>query len=208
MESEGNIPSEPSLLYLNLYATFEEVLKIELPQCRNIAFTLEEWTSRAGHGYLSLTIHYINREFEMRKFTVGCRRTEGKKDDVGLAFNLRSMITSIPGDNACELNYILTLRTKERVALLKKSGTHCEFCKLTSGSFDNNKRFCCWQTFLPNLWRVLLFLRIAEEVISFLCLMWINYMDALNQDLREIQQWQSWRMPVHQWERALSTANA
>jgi len=97
---------------------------------------------------------------------------------------------------------------KERVALLKKSGTHCEFCKLTSGSFDNNKRFCCWQTFLPNLWRVLLFLRIAEEVISFLCLMWINYMDALNQDLREIQQWQSWRMPVHQWERALSTANA
>ena len=112
MESEGNIPSEPSLLYLNLYATFEEVLKIELPQCRNIAFTLEEWTSRAGHGYLSLTIHYINREFEMHKFTVGCRRTEGKKDDVGLAFNLRSMITSIPGDNACELNYILTLRTK------------------------------------------------------------------------------------------------
>jgi len=90
MESEGNIPSKPSLLYLNLYTTFEEVLKIELPQ----------------------TIHYINGEFEMRKFTVGCRRTEGKKDDVGLAFNLRSMMTSIPGDNACELNYILTLRTK------------------------------------------------------------------------------------------------
>ena len=121
MESEGNIPSEPSLLYLNLYATFEEVLKIELPQCRNIAFTLEEWTSRAGHGYLSLTIHYINGEFEMRKFTVGCRRTEGKKDDVGLAFNLRSMITSIPGDNACELNYILTLRTKFYRG--RKSGT-------------------------------------------------------------------------------------
>jgi len=59
MESEGNIPSEPSLLYLNLYATFEEVLKIELPQCRNIAFTLEEWTSRAGHGYLSLTIQNL-----------------------------------------------------------------------------------------------------------------------------------------------------
>ena len=97
------------LLYQNLYAAFEEVLKRELPHCRNVAFTSDEWTSRARHGYLCLTIHYINKDFQMRKFTVACRSTEGKSDEGGLAFNLRSMIMSIPGDNTCKLIYILTL---------------------------------------------------------------------------------------------------
>jgi hypothetical protein len=93
----------------NLPYALEEVLKRELPHCRNVAFTSDEWTSRARHGYLCLTIHYINKDFQMRKFTVACRSTEGKSDDGGLAFNLRSMIMSIPGDNTCKLIYILTL---------------------------------------------------------------------------------------------------
>ena len=85
------------LLHQNLQKCVEETLSFELPHCESVSFTYDTWTTRANHGYLTLTIHYISPKFELRQFTVDCRSTERKKDDRGIASLISSMISSISG---------------------------------------------------------------------------------------------------------------
>jgi hypothetical protein len=85
------------LMHHNLKKCFEETLSYELPHCESVSFTYDTWTTRANHGYLTLTIHYISPKFELRQFTVDCRSTEKKKDDRGIASLISSMISSISG---------------------------------------------------------------------------------------------------------------
>jgi hypothetical protein len=85
------------LLHQNLKKRLEETLSDELPQCESVSFTYDTWSTRANHGYLTLTIHYISPKFELRKFLVDCRSTEMKEDDQGIASLISSMISSISG---------------------------------------------------------------------------------------------------------------
>jgi hypothetical protein len=85
------------LLHQNLKKRLEETLSDELPHCQSVSFTYDTWTTRADHGYLTLTIRYISPEFELRKFLVDCRSTEMKEDDEGIASLISSMISSISG---------------------------------------------------------------------------------------------------------------
>ena len=59
------------LLYNNLKKAMEFVLVTELPDCHNVAFTYSEWTSNNILTLISLSIHYINQNYEFRKITVG-----------------------------------------------------------------------------------------------------------------------------------------
>ena len=85
------------LLHQNLQKCVEETLSFELPHCESVSFTYDAWTTRAKHGYLTLTIHYVSPEFKLRKFLVDCRSTERKNDDRGIASLISSMISSISG---------------------------------------------------------------------------------------------------------------
>ena len=84
------------LLYENLKRTMDSLLEKELAGCHSVAFTADEWTSKALHGYLALTIHYINEDFQLRKFTVACRSTEGWTTDIGKVTLVNNMIEDIP----------------------------------------------------------------------------------------------------------------
>jgi hypothetical protein len=46
----------------------DEVLRRELPTCENVSFTTDEWQSKGEHPYISLTLHYVNKKFVLRKF--------------------------------------------------------------------------------------------------------------------------------------------
>jgi len=59
------------LLYKNLEKAMEFVFETELPDCLNVAFTYSEWTSNNILTFISLSIHYINQNYEFRKITVG-----------------------------------------------------------------------------------------------------------------------------------------
>ncbi len=86
------------LVYKNLVVALEELLAKELPETDGCAFTADEWTSRALHGYLSVTIHYLTKDWKMRKFTVTCRSTEDRKgSEGGIASLFTSIIETIPG---------------------------------------------------------------------------------------------------------------
>jgi hypothetical protein len=59
------------LLYKNLEKAMEFVFETELPDCLNVAFKYSEWTSNNILTFISLSIHYINQNYEFRKITVG-----------------------------------------------------------------------------------------------------------------------------------------
>jgi len=61
------------LLHKNVKTAMDKSLAKKLPHCENVTFTSDEWQSKAQNSYLSLTLHYINRKFEKRKFTTACR---------------------------------------------------------------------------------------------------------------------------------------
>jgi hypothetical protein len=59
------------LLYKNLEKAMEFVLETEIPNCLNVAFTYSEWTPNNILTFISLSIHYINQNYESRKTAVG-----------------------------------------------------------------------------------------------------------------------------------------
>jgi hypothetical protein len=56
------------LLTRNVQTALDEVLRRELPTCENVSFTTDEWQSKGEHPYISLTLHYVNKKFVLRKF--------------------------------------------------------------------------------------------------------------------------------------------
>jgi hypothetical protein len=46
----------------------EEVFQKDLPDVTTVAFTTDGWTSRQNDPYQSLTVHYISKEFELKRY--------------------------------------------------------------------------------------------------------------------------------------------
>jgi len=90
------------LLTRNVQTALDEVLRRELPTCENVSFAMDKWQSKGEHPYISLTLHYVNKKFVLRKFLIGCKSTEGLTAPAKSAF-IKNMVDSIPG-----------LRPKER----------------------------------------------------------------------------------------------
>jgi len=54
-------------LFNSVKAVVDSVLEEELPKTDGFAVTTDHWTSRAYDGYQSMTLHYINKDFELQK---------------------------------------------------------------------------------------------------------------------------------------------
>ena len=48
-----------------------EILDAELPNCKQVALTLDYWTSRSNNTYQETTLHYINFKFKLRRWVLG-----------------------------------------------------------------------------------------------------------------------------------------
>ena len=59
------------LLYEALVSARNELLMEELPHCRQVALTFDHWSSRNNDPFICITLHYVNKEFVLRKMTVG-----------------------------------------------------------------------------------------------------------------------------------------
>ena len=55
-----------------LYNAVMDMVKSEfgkdLPHCRDVALTTDCWTSKAEDPFISLTLHYMTKEFNLKKF--------------------------------------------------------------------------------------------------------------------------------------------
>jgi len=92
------------LLTKNVQSALDEVLSRHLLTCENVSFTTDKWQSKGKHPYISLTLHYVNKKFVLRKFLIGCKSTEGLTTPAKLAL-IKNMIRRIQG-----------LRQKEKCA--------------------------------------------------------------------------------------------
>ena len=59
------------LLYSNLQMAMKSMFYKELPHCNQAAISTDIWTSRNNDPFMAVTLHYITKEFVLRKVTVG-----------------------------------------------------------------------------------------------------------------------------------------
>jgi len=80
------------LLYANCKAQVDKILAKELPDCRGVCFTADYWTSRAADPYLGMTLHYINSEFQLKKFLVSCRSADYRHTAINIGSHMDKVI--------------------------------------------------------------------------------------------------------------------
>jgi len=90
--------SKLPLLYKNVKTAVDKHLEEELPSCAGVAFTTDLWSSRAFDPYLGLTIHFINKKWELSKFLVHCGLAEGRHTAAMVASHLDKIITDLKID--------------------------------------------------------------------------------------------------------------
>ena len=85
------------LLYSNIKATLDEILKKDLPDVESAHFTSDHWSSKSNDAYQALTLHYVTRDYEYKKWTVACRSVQGRHTGELIASVTDSMINGIEG---------------------------------------------------------------------------------------------------------------
>lgn len=81
------------LLVRNLKDTLNTFLDVELADSPGVAFTSDIWRSRAMTSFISLTVHLIDRNFEMRRFVLACRPFDVRSSSDRIQEVLDTMIT-------------------------------------------------------------------------------------------------------------------
>jgi hypothetical protein len=86
-----------NLVYNNLKAAMEKELKADLPHVGHVAFTTDIWTSRNNDPFLSLTLHYVTKDFVLKKFSLEHKHLLGRHTGAYIAKFLDEMISAVPG---------------------------------------------------------------------------------------------------------------
>jgi len=45
---------------------------------KSVSFTFDLWSSRGQHSYMSLTCHYLTKQFQLKNKTLGCMYFPGE----------------------------------------------------------------------------------------------------------------------------------
>jgi hypothetical protein len=90
------------LLKRNLKEAMDKLLAKDLPQLGGVAFTSDIWSSRALNSYISLTMHYVDKDWKLRKFLMGCSNFDERHTAVEIGQKLDRMIEAInlPSDSS------------------------------------------------------------------------------------------------------------
>lgn len=72
-------------LHASMRQDLEKVLADDLSDCPGVGFSTDLWTSRAGDPFLSLTIHYLSKEWNLKRYTLECMPFEGHHTAVRIA---------------------------------------------------------------------------------------------------------------------------
>ena len=65
------------------------------PDMVGVAFTSDIWSSRALNSYISLTMHYISKEWNLHKYLIGCSNFDERHTAVEIGQKMDRMIESI-----------------------------------------------------------------------------------------------------------------
>jgi hypothetical protein len=81
------------MIHYNVEKAVIEQLEEDIPDCQMVAFTSDGWTAPNNDPYESLTLHYVNNDFELKKLSLDCQNFVTRKTGVLLGKGLDSMIS-------------------------------------------------------------------------------------------------------------------
>lgn len=84
------------MLYESVIGTMKKLIDMEVSDCQQVAFTTDCWTSKANDPYITLTLHYINSDFELRKFVLNFENFVGRHTGYHIGRQLDEMIREYP----------------------------------------------------------------------------------------------------------------
>lgn len=87
------LPSRKTLSNTNLTSLYNSTKEKIIPEieadCETMCVTLDLWTSRKTESYISITGHYINRQFQLKTVLLDCCSFPGNSTSLNLASELR-----------------------------------------------------------------------------------------------------------------------
>jgi hypothetical protein len=81
---------------LNIKEAIDKVLLADLPDVSAIGLTTDHWTSRAMRSYQALTLHYIDEDFNLKKWTLAVKPAQGRHTGEAIALQTDALINMIP----------------------------------------------------------------------------------------------------------------
>ena len=96
-------------------------IKDDLSGVRSFSLTTDIWTSRANHAYTGLTIHFVDREFELQHYLLETREFPESHTALNIADELTEILKDW-GLNEDTISAITTDNGKNVVAAIKHLG--------------------------------------------------------------------------------------
>ncbi len=87
------------ILYGNVKMHVDTILAKELPDCTKVGFTADFWKCRANQQYLNVSIHYVNKSFELRHFCLQFKVWQARESTAKIAIGLKDIIDGIADSN-------------------------------------------------------------------------------------------------------------
>lgn len=99
LESKYKLPTRQYLsstvipqLYSTLVSKIKDEINSDLVYLRSISFTFDIWTSAAQQPYISLTTHYLSKQFKLKNKTLGCSLFSGEHSGKNIFFKIKDMV--------------------------------------------------------------------------------------------------------------------
>ena len=90
-----------NVLYDQLMSVRDDLLLTELPGVSTVAITFDHWSSRNNDPFIVVTAHYINKDFILRKLTLGLLHHPDRHTAERIAHYLDTLVENIPPLTQC-----------------------------------------------------------------------------------------------------------
>ena len=107
-------------LYADLRKEVDAALDKDLGGQDGIAFTSDLWTSRNNDAYISLTIHYVDKGFRLKRFLISCSPFPGQHTGQLIAEKLDPVIVGLQLPETCH-RWCVSDRGSNMVAAVRLS---------------------------------------------------------------------------------------
>ena len=80
----------------NLRRNVKKQFERDIPHFKMAAFTTDGWTARNGDPFVSVTLHCVTKDFELKKLSLDCQNFIGRHTGVLFAQGMDHMISQFP----------------------------------------------------------------------------------------------------------------
>jgi hypothetical protein len=91
------------IIYDQMIEVRDNLLNAELPSCKIVAITFDHWSSRNNDPFICITLHYVNQDFMLRKFTLAILHHPERHDAKNIAKLLDEIVEAIPPLMDCKI---------------------------------------------------------------------------------------------------------